>query len=296
MSGTKKIIVVLGASGQQGKGVVNAIKSTTDFNVRALSRRPESYQGQADQVVFADLNNPDSLAAAFAGAHGVFAVTNFWEPGTDEITQAKNAIAAAKAAGVEHFIWSTLPNVNTISSGRYDVPHFSNKAVVDQLVTAAGFKHHSFVVATFFYQNLLNNLAPTTQSDGAAGWALPIARASKSIHMADINDLGAAVAGAFANPAMAGQGQYLPVVGELLSFDDIITELAHQGKHYSYQEVPAEVFAGFFPGAAELAQMFGYFQEYTYLGTKIGKADIELEQQIAGRTPTRFAAWAADNL
>jgi hypothetical protein len=61
--------------------------------------------------------------AAFRGAHGVFLVTNFWEEGTDERKQATAAIRAAKDAGVEHLIWSTLPNVEEISGGRLDLPH-----------------------------------------------------------------------------------------------------------------------------------------------------------------------------
>jgi uncharacterized protein YbjT (DUF2867 family) len=296
MSNSDKTIVVVGATGQQGNGVVNALKAKTNFIVRALTRNPDSYQGQADQVVVADLNDTATLKTAFKGAYGVFLVTNFWEQGTDEMTQAKNALSAAKAAGVEHIIWSTLPDVGGISGGNFDVPHFTNKAAVDELVKEAGFKHHTFVVASFFYQNFLTNMAPQPQQDGSTGWVLPIARDSKSIHMADINELGDAVAGAFTNPDVAGQGQYLPVVGDLLSFDEIVATLEQQGKHYSYQEVPAELFANFFPGAGELAEMFSYFQAHSYLGGGFGEQDILLEQKVAGRAPTRFADWAARNL
>ncbi|MEH6469951.1 MAG: NmrA/HSCARG family protein [Halopseudomonas sp.] len=296
MQNSKKTIVVVGATGQQGRGVVNSLKANTDFIVRALTRNPDHYTGQADQVTVGDLNDVATLHTAFEDAYGVFVVTNFWEQGTDEIDQAKNAINAAKAAGVEHIVWSTLPDVKGISSGRYDVPHFTDKSAVDELVKAAGFKHHSFVVAAFFYQNFLTNLAPQAQQDGTTGWVLPIARDSKSIHMVDISELGDAVTGAFANPNLAGQGQYLPVVGDLLSFDEIVATLEQQGKHYSYQEVPAELFANFFPGAAELAQMFGYFQAHSYLGGQFNEQDILLEQKVAGRIPTSFTDWAAGNL
>jgi len=296
MSHENKIIVVLGATGQQGKGVVSALKAQTDFIVRAITRHPERYQGEADQVIAADLNEPQSLAAAFEGAYGVFTVTNFWENGTDEISQAKHAIDAARNAGIEHFVWSTLPDVESISGGKYEVPHFTQKAQVDALVKEADFKYHSFVVASFFYQNFLTNLAPQPMQDGSTGWALPIARDSRSIHMADINELGAAVAGAFSNPDSAGHGEYLPLVGDLLSFDDIISTLEAQGNHYSFQEVPREVFANFFPGADELAQMFGYFQDHSYMGGQFGEQEVKLEHQVAGRIPTRFSDWAEHNL
>jgi hypothetical protein len=48
----------------------------------------------------------------FTGADGVFLVTDFGEPGTDEFKQATAAVRAAKEAGVKHFIWSTLPDVD----------------------------------------------------------------------------------------------------------------------------------------------------------------------------------------
>ena len=67
------------------------------------------------EVVKADLTDFASLTAAFRDAYGVFVVTNFWE-GADEIAQGKMAIRAAKDAGVNHFVWSTLPDVEKISN------------------------------------------------------------------------------------------------------------------------------------------------------------------------------------
>jgi uncharacterized protein YbjT (DUF2867 family) len=223
---TKKSIAVIGATGHQGGGVVRALQAAGEFRVRALTRNPEQHTSLADEVVAADLNRPETLTSALEGAYGVFAVTNFWEPGgADEITQANATIRAAKDAGVQHFVWSTLPDVDAISGGKYRVPHFTNKAKVDVAVKAAGFAHYTFVVAPSFYQNLLGNMAPQLQQDGSIGWSLPIAPSSRSIHMGDITELGRIVSGAFADPA-AAHGQYLPLVGDLLSFDDIMSTLS----------------------------------------------------------------------
>lgn len=295
MSEQNKTIVVIGATGQQGKGVVKALKENSMFKVRAVTRNPQDYQGKADEVVSANLNDKASLQAAFSDAYGVFVVTNFWEQGTDEILQAKNAIAAAKNAGVEHFVWSTLPDVKGISQDKFSVPHFTDKAAVDKLVKDAGFKYYSFVVAAFFYQNLVSNMTPQQQADGTTGWVLPLTKDKECLHMADIDELGETVTGAFSQPEIAGHGQYLPVVGDVLSFADIIGTLKAQGHDYSYAEVDIDTFSTFFPGAGELAQMFGYFGEHTYMGGQFATADFELEQQVAGRRATTFADWAAKN-
>src|SRR5215469_7036732 len=133
MSNSKKLIAVVGATGQQGGAVVRALRANGQFMVRALTREPAKHPQLADEVVAADLNRPETLKAAFAGAHGVFLVTNAWEAGRDESKQAVAAVKAAKDAGVQHFIWSTLPNVETISGGTINVPHFTDKAKVERI-------------------------------------------------------------------------------------------------------------------------------------------------------------------
>jgi uncharacterized protein YbjT (DUF2867 family) len=149
MSNTGKLVAVIGATGQQGGAVVRALQASGQFKVRALTRNPDKHPQLGDEVVLADFNRPETLKTAFAGAHGVFLVTNAWESGADEPRQALVAANAAKDAGVQHFIWSTLPNVETISRGKINVPHFTEKAKVKHIVSEAGFARHTFVIAPF---------------------------------------------------------------------------------------------------------------------------------------------------
>src|SRR3989440_3549009 len=206
LSNNGKLIAVIGATGQQGGGVLRALQARGQFKVRALTRNPDKHRGLAEEVVEADLDKPETLKAAFEGAHGVFLVTNFQEAGTDELKQATAAIRAAKDVGVKHFVWSTLPDVEAISGGKLHVPHFTGKAKVDRIVKEAGFTHHTFVIAPFFYQNLVGLAAPQKQEDGTLGWALPIDPTVRGIHMGDITEIGSIVAGAFALPDEAGNG------------------------------------------------------------------------------------------
>jgi uncharacterized protein YbjT (DUF2867 family) len=294
LSNNKKLIAVIGATGQQGGGVLRALQARGQFKVRALTRNPDKHRELAEEVVEADLGRPETLKAAFAGAHGVFLVTNFQEAGSDELNQATAAIRAAKDAVVKHFIWSTLPNVEAISGGKFDVPHFTGKAKIDRLVKDGGFENYTFVIAPFYYQNLAGALGPHKQADGSMGWALPLDPTLRVIHMGDINELGYIVAGAFAHPDEAGNGQYLPLVGDFMSFNEIVETINRQGHNISYNRVPKEVFAGFFPGAAEIAEMFSYWEAHTYLGSDLSP-QIALANKVAGREPTRFSNWAREN-
>jgi len=293
-SNNKKLVAVIGATGQQGGGVVRALQASSQFKVRALSRDPSKHPNLADEVVEADLNRPETLKAAFEGVHGVFLVTNFREAGPDEAKQATAAVRAAKDAGVRHFVWSTLPDVEAISGGRFDVPHFTGKAKVDLIVKEAGFPHHTFVIAPGYYQNFVGFLAPQKQADGSVGWALPLDPDVRCLHMGDIRELGNIVAGAFAHPDQAGNGEYLPLVGDFMSFNEIVETLNRQGHEFSFKQIPKEVFAGFFPGAAELAEMIGYWEVHTYLGSDSSDR-IALANKIAGRQPTKFSTWAQEN-
>ncbi|HZZ92152.1 MAG TPA: NmrA/HSCARG family protein [Usitatibacter sp.] len=295
-SSTRKTIAVFGATGHQGGAAVRALQAQGTFRVRALTRDPGKHRGLAEEVVEADLGRPGTLRAALEGAYGVFLVTNAWGGG-DERAQAESAVRAAKDAGVRHLVWSTLPNAQAISGGSLPVAHFSNKAKVDGVVRDAAFEHHTFVMAPFYYQNLARAgaAAPQKLPDGSTGWALPMDPNAGGIAMGDIEELGPLVAGAFAQPARAGQGQYLPLVADTLGFGDIVETLNRQGHAYSFTRVPREVFSNFFPGAEEMAQMFEWFEKYTYLGGAMTDR-IALAREIAGKKPTAFAPWARQHL
>jgi uncharacterized protein YbjT (DUF2867 family) len=294
MSNTQKLIAVLGATGQQGGAVVRALQQNGRFRVRALTRHPEKHPKLGDEVVLADVNRPETLKAAFAGAHGAFLVTNSFEAGAGESSQAQAAVNAAKEAGVRHVVWSTLPDVEAISGATIVVPHFTAKAKVERFVSEAGFAHHTFVIAPFYYQNLLGVMAPKNLPDGSAGWALPLDPERRVMHMGDISELGRVVAGAFTQPEIAGNGEHLPLVGDFLTFNEIVAALNRQGHKLSFKQVPREVFATWFPGADGIAAMLAWFESYTYLGSD-SRDKIALADKVAGRYPTPFATWAREH-
>src|SRR5919108_5913239 len=105
MTSPLRTIAVCGATGRQGGAVVRSLLRR-GWEVRALTRKPararaRSLQSLGAQIVLADMDEPKSLRAAFAGAAGVFSVQNGIASGFDrEIAQGRNVADAARATGV----------------------------------------------------------------------------------------------------------------------------------------------------------------------------------------------------
>src|SRR5437870_3310059 len=190
----KKTIAVVGATGTQGGGLAQAILADPNggFAVRAITRDPNKDSAKAlaakgAQVVQANLDDVESLKKAFAGAHGVYGVTNFWEhfSAEKEKAQAKNIAEAAKAAGVKHVIWSTLEDTRKLMSSddkrmpilqeKYRVPHFDAKAEANGFFAGLPV---TFLVTSFYWDNLyLFKLAPTKDENGVYSWTFPMGNA-----------------------------------------------------------------------------------------------------------------------
>lgn len=270
---TKQTIAVVGGTGAQGGGVVDALLTLGDYAVRVVTRDPASKSADAlrkrgVEVVKGDLTEPSSLRSAFDGAYGAFVVTNFWDPGqmAKETEIGVAAVKQARDAGVQHFIWSTLPNAEELTGGRLKLRHFTGKAKVDAAVAAAGFARYTFVQAPFYFQNFLGPLAPQPLQNGRRGWGIPIDPTARVIHGGDVKDVGRAVAAAFSAGESLPNGMYLSVAGGLYSFNDFVSTLNAQGHDVQVQQVPAEIYDTFYPGAPEVRETFQYFEQCTYFG------------------------------
>lgn len=144
-----KLVVVVGATGGQGGSVVKSLLNNPEWKIRGLTRNPNGSSAQAlaakgVDMVAADLNDFNSLQAAFEGAHAIFAVTNFLDPfptktpeecAEIETNQGINmARAASQVPTLQHYIWSTLPDSAEICGDDYFIPHFCSKAKVDKYI------------------------------------------------------------------------------------------------------------------------------------------------------------------
>jgi uncharacterized protein YbjT (DUF2867 family) len=287
----KKIIAVVGSTGAQGGGLVQAILADANggFAARAVTRDPskdkaQGLAGKGAEVVKADLDDVESLKKAFAGAYGVFGVTNFWEhfSGEKEKAQAKNIAEAAKAAGVKHVIWSTLEDTRTLMQAddkrmpmlqeKYRVPHFDAKAEADSFFAGAS---TTFLVTTFYWDNLYSfGLAPKKGTDGQYEWTFPMGTSKLGGIAAE--DIGKVAYGIF----KAGDkyiGKTVGITGENLTLAEMgekISKVMGVGP-IRYNAVEADTYRGFgFPGADEMGNMFQVYRDFEKEVTGARSSDV----------------------
>ena len=268
----KKVIAVVGATGAQGGGLARAILADANggFAVRAITRDPgkdaaKALAASGAEVVRADIDDIDSLNTAFTGAHGAFCVTNFWEhfSAEKEKAQAKNLAEAAKAAGVQHAIWSTLEDTRAFMppgdtrmpmlQDKYRVPHFDAKAEADAYFTGLPV---TYLITSFYWDNLYAfGVGPKKGDDGVYRWAFPMG--AKRLAGIAADDIGAVAYGIF----KAGRpyiGKTVGITGENLTITEMSDKLSKAlGIRVEYTPVDADAYRGFgFPGADELGNMF----------------------------------------
>src|SRR6202166_3201007 len=104
-----KLVLVTGATGQQGGAVVEALL-TRGHQVRALTRNPASpaanrLRDRGVEIAVGDFTDHDSLVRAARGADAVYAMSTPYEQGAEkETAQGISITDAVKAAGVAHFV------------------------------------------------------------------------------------------------------------------------------------------------------------------------------------------------
>ncbi|KAL7915340.1 hypothetical protein GGI35DRAFT_489026 [Trichoderma velutinum] len=194
-----RIVVVVGATGNQGVGVVRALldSKTADGNpwfVRAVTRDPNSAKAKrfladnqtADSrlaLVAGHVYDESSLQDAFAGAYGVFGLTSEAYPGRlleteeemqHEIEAGRNLILAAKACGVKHFVFSSLPDMVKATGGQFPkIHHMNNKHMIEQMAREE-LEGVTFIIPGFFYTNLRWPRYCQRRADGVVRFCTPI--------------------------------------------------------------------------------------------------------------------------
>jgi len=199
-------ILVTGATGKQGGAVARHLLSG-GWQVRALTRDPLKPDAEAlaklgAEVVTGDLDQRNSIDQALAGAYGVFSVQN-WEAGAArEIQQGKTLADAARAAGVKHFVYSSVGGAERNTG----IPHFDSKWEIEQHVRALGLP--TTILRPVFFMDNFNS--PNFRPAILQGTLTLALRPARTLQIIAVDDIGGFAAQAFEKP-----GEYIGRAFEL---------------------------------------------------------------------------------
>jgi uncharacterized protein YbjT (DUF2867 family) len=302
----KKSIVVFGATGSQGGGLANTILNdkNSEFSVRAVTRDPASDNAKAladagAELVKADINNYDDIKNALEGAYGAYFVTFFWDHFSPEkeIDQAKNMAKAAKEAGLEHAIWSTLEDTRkwvplesdqmpTLQE-KYKVPHFDAKGEADKFFEEAGVPT-TFFYASFYWDNMIHfGLGPQRGNDGKLAISFPVG--DKKMAGISADDIGKCAYGIFRKGKQMA-GKRVGAAGDQLTGNEMASALSDAlGEEVSYNPLTPEQFRGLgFPGAEDLGNMFQFYRDFDEVCNST--RDVEFSRELNPELKS-FTGW-----
>jgi uncharacterized protein YbjT (DUF2867 family) len=306
----KKIIAVVGATGAQGGGLVRAILGDPNggFTARAITRDVNSEKAKAlaklgAEVVAADVDDLESLKRAFQGAYGAYCVTFYWAHFSPEkeLAEATAMAQAAKAAGVEHVIWSTLEDTRRwvplgddrmpTLMGKYKVPHFDAKGEANHFFTDLGLPV-TLLQTSFYWDNFIGfGMGPKKGPDGVLAFTMPMG--DKKLPGIAAEDIGRCAYGIFKR-GKEFIGKTVGIAGEHLTGAQMAAALTKAlGKEVRYNDVPPEVYRGFgFPGAEDLGNMFQFKRDFEHYFC--GARNLEFSRSLNPELQT-FEAWLERN-
>ena len=306
----KKIIAVMGATGAQGGGLVRAILDdrSGEFAARAITRDVNSEKAKAlaragAEVVAGDVDDAASLDRAFAGAHGAFCVTFYWDHFSPEkeLAHAGAMVQAAKGAKLQHVVWSTLEDTrqwvplsdNRMPTlmGKYKVPHFDAKGEANHLFTDAGLPV-TLLQTSFYWDNFIYfGMGPKKGADGKLALTLPMG--DKKLPGIAAEDIGRCAYGIFQKRAQF-VGKTVGIAGEHLTGAEMAAAFSKAlGTEVVYQAVPFDVYRGFgFPGADDLGNMFQFKQDFNEM--YCAARDLEFSRSLNPGLQT-FEQWLGAN-
>jgi uncharacterized protein YbjT (DUF2867 family) len=276
---SERTILITGATGNQGGAVIRALTGK-GFRLRAMTRKTDGAAALAlaasgVELVKGDLDDAASLKAALAGAWGTLAVQNTWEAGVEkEEEQGKRFATVAREAGVQHFVYQSVGSADRQTG----IPHFDNKARIEDTVRSLNFPSHVIIRPVFFMENLLS---PWFLNGDKLCAAL---KPTTVLQMIAVRDIGQYGARAFTDAARLNRRE-IDIAGDAVTMPQaaaIFTKAL--GRTIEFAQIPIEDVR---KNSADFALMLEWFERIGY------DADIPALTREFGIPPTPLAAWAA---
>lgn len=235
-----------------------------------------------NSIYQADLDDKASLVQAVTGAHTVFAVTNYWENVNEgsknrEIQQGRNIVDAVKDAGVQHFIFSSLLDINELTNGALlNVYHFDSKAAVEQYARSLNIPS-TFFLPGMYASNFTAGSFAIRHDEKSNTWTLALPCTEETPYpLFDTVDTGKYIKAIVLNREKL-LGKRVPAATEYVTGREILDTFKkafpEAGKSATYYQIPHEVFLSTMKGyglpdfmATELLENMILCEKYGYYG------------------------------
>ena len=253
MSSKKEMILVTGATGQQG-GAATRHLLAKGWPVRALTRDPNSPAAQAlaeagCQVVQGDLDDRASLDHALNGVYGIYSMQTPFMGVDVEERQGKAMADAADAAGVQHFVYASVGGAERNTG----IPHFESKWQIERHVRSLGLS--ATVLRPVYFMDNLNWQRSQILSGTLTSMGMD---PDKPLHLIAADDIGAFAVLAFENP-QEYLGQAIELAGDSLTepqFADVFAKVIGRPVDLVQPEEP--------PAYPDMVTMVNWFNEKGY--------------------------------
>lgn len=274
------VILVTGATGNQGGSTIRYLAKHGGFKLRAMTRKPDSDKAKALQalgveIVKGELDDAASLEKAITGAWGLYAVQNTWEHGVQKEEEQGHRIAKiARERGVQHFVYASVGSAHKNTG----IPHFDNKFRIEQTVKGLGFPSYTIVRPVFFMENLLSPWF--LQGDKLMTAMKPTTK----LQMIAADDVGRFGAKAFIDAANHKNAE-IDVAGDAVTMVEAAEGVGEiVGKKVTFEPIPNEAVR---KNSEDFAIMLDWFERVGY------SADIASLEKTWGVRPLTFKEWVA---
>jgi len=254
-----RIILVAGATGQQGGAVVQALLKD-GHQVMGITRNIESpkaiaLRNQGVEMISVDFTDKDSLVKIMKKVDTVFSMTTPFEGGLEvEVQQGITMANAAKEAGVGHFIFNSVSDADRETG----IPHFDSKYEVEKHLKTLGL-NYTIIAPVYFMENLLiPHVLEGIKKDGVLRMAMPN---DVPLQQISVEDIGKFV-GLAVNEREKMFGKRMNITGDEITGDQAATILSGVlGKEVRYEGISPDFLR---TQSEDLAKMFDWFIETGY--------------------------------
>ena len=274
--------LITGASGTIGSALLQQLKNS---NLRVIAGSSSGRMVSDVETRQVDLADAATLASAFAGVDTLFLLLPLQE---NMVQLTRNAIQAARAAGVKHIVRSSGAGADASSGVAIARVH----GEIDQMVIESGLSW-TITRPNSFMQNYINFYGPMIQ-----GGAIYLPQADGKISLIDVSDIAAVNAAILQNPSAHAGKMYTLTGTEAVSNADIADRIGQAlGKKIHYVAVPdqagVEAMQGMGMGAWNINVLMSLNQVIA-AGYAAGISDDV--QTVLGRQPLGFDQFVQKNL